>query len=128
MKFVLSTVSIVALAGCAASSPPKPPTALLQGLVGQTCLYRTSANEVRYTVRNQGGVWAVHDVFGRPGIKPHDGGWMPGTVNGSTVSFPGVTVERIDLTATGPHSATSFVSNGSYSNSFNFLCAPAKGG
>jgi len=128
MKIVLPAAMVVALVGCAASKPPQPPTALLKGLVGQTCEYRSGQNDVQYTIRDQDGKWAVHDVFGPPGTPLRDAGWMPATVDGSTISFAGVTVSKIRLTATGPHTEDSFIQNGVYSNTYHFTCSPSKKG
>ena len=125
MKVPLSASLVVALVGCAAQQP-QPPTALLQGLVGQTCEYRSGLNDVQYTIRDQGGKWAVHDVFGPPGAKLRDAGWMPATVDGSTVSFAGVTVSKIVLTATGPHTEDAFIQSGVYSNTYHYTCSPSK--
>ncbi len=125
MKIILSVGMVVALVGCAAR-PPQPPTALLQGLVGQTCEYRSGLNDVQYTIRDQDGKWAVHDVFGAPGAGLRDAGWMPATVDGSTISFSGVTVSKIVLTATGPHTEDAFIESGVYSNTYHYTCAPAK--
>ena len=126
MKVALSVSMVVALVGCAAKQP-QPPTALLQGLVGQTCEYRHGAYDARYTIRNQGGKWAVHDVFGPPGATLTDAGWMPATVDGSTVSFAGVTVSKIVLTATGSHTEDSYIQAGVYSNTYHSTCSPPKG-
>lgn len=110
----LASVAIIAgaLAACAAPKPPQPPqpaTALLEGLVGQTCSGQADNNDLRYTVRDRAGNWAVHDVFGphgAPASAMTDAGWRPATVDGSTLTFPGVTVANVVLTATGPHSAS----------------------
>ncbi|MGH7042269.1 MAG: hypothetical protein ACREFY_09065 [Acetobacteraceae bacterium] len=123
MKVILAISAIVALTGCAASGPPLPPTAQLQGVVGQTCVYRGNQDETHYTIRHQDGKWAVHDVFGSPGTPLRDAGWHPATVNGSSISFPGVTVGQITLTATGPHTIETHVDQGIHSYSFAMACS-----
>jgi len=117
-----------ALAACAAPKPPQPATALLEGLVGQTCSGQAGTSDVRYAIRNQAGKWAVHDVFGPhgpPAGAMTDGGWRPATADGSTLTFPGVTVADIILTATGPHSA-SYVAGSRMSmyGPFTVTCSP----
>lgn len=85
----------------------QPATPLLLGLVGQTCTGRVGGNSLLYTIRHQNDQWKVHDLVGAPGqprSSMRDGGWIPATVDGSSVTFPGREVDTITLTATGPHS------------------------
>ena len=126
----LASVAIFAgaLAACAAPKPPQPATALLEGLIGQTCSGQAGANDVRFTVRNQAGTWAVHEAFrphGTPAGAMTDAGWRPATVDGSALTFPGVTVPDVILTATGPHSA-SFVAGSRMRmfGPFTVACSP----
>jgi hypothetical protein len=100
---LLNTIMVV---GCA-SQTQQPVTALLEGIKGQTCrgtLQGDVSSDVVYTIAEKDGKWVVHDVYGTTGASAmRDVGWLPATVNGSTLSFVGATSSPITLTATGPH-------------------------
>lgn len=110
-------------AGCTVA-PTQPISILLQQVSGQVCSGVIELHEVRYTIGENNGEWAVHDVSGPVGRPLHDNGWLPANAGGSSVSFRGISFLNVALTATDPHTVDASFNYGASQTTLHCIPAP----
>lgn len=111
------------IAGCTIA-PAQPISTLLQQVSGQVCSGAVELHEVRYTIGENNGQWAVHDVSGPVGRPLHDNGWLPAQAAGSSVSFRGISFFNVALTAIDPQTVDASFNYGASQTTLHCLPAP----
>ncbi len=113
----------LSMAGCVVA-PTQPVSTLLQQVSGQVCSGVLELHEMRYTIGENNGDWAVHDVSGSVGRPLRDNGWLPANAGGSSVSFRGIAFLNVALTAVDPHTVDASFNYGASQTTLNCFAAP----